>query len=131
MKLLTKQQILKLKKNGLPENRDKDHLPVVKLFTPDANATWLLTEIDHEEPSIAFGLCDLGLGFAELGSVSLDEIASLRGCLGLPVERDLHFVPTHPISVYTAAAQKAEHITQNVNLLNQAAAALKKSQFKL
>ena len=128
MKLLTKQQILKLQKNGLPQNRDKDHLPVVKLFTPDANATWLLTEIDHEEPSIAFGLCDLGLGFAELGSVSLDEIASLRGRLGLPVERDMHFEAKHPISVYAEAAFRAERITENAELLTQAAAALKKSQ---
>lgn len=128
MKLLTKQQILKLQKNGLPQNRDKDHLPVVKLFTPDANATWLLTEIDHEEPSIAFGLCDLGLGFAELGSVSLDEIASLRGRLGLPVERDMHFEAKHPISVYAEAAFRAERITENAELLAQAAAALKKNQ---
>jgi hypothetical protein len=36
--------------------------PCRKLFTPDANATWLLTEIDPEEPDRAFGLCDLGLG---------------------------------------------------------------------
>jgi len=29
-----------------------DFYPVVKLFTPDANATWLLTEIDPEEEDI-------------------------------------------------------------------------------
>ena len=59
----------------------------MKLFTPDAGATWLLTEIDLKDPDIAFGLCDLGLGYPELGSVSLSEIAALRGKLGLPVER--------------------------------------------
>ena len=62
MKLLTNQQIEKLKENGQPENRDKDHFPVVKLFTPDAQATWLLSEIDYQESNIAFGLSDLGLG---------------------------------------------------------------------
>jgi Protein of unknown function (DUF2958) len=36
-----------------------DFRPVVKLFTPDANCTWLLSEIDPENPDIAFGLCDL------------------------------------------------------------------------
>jgi Protein of unknown function (DUF2958) len=36
---------------------DIDPIPVVKLFTPDANATWLLTELDPERPTIAFGLC--------------------------------------------------------------------------
>ena len=39
----------------------------MKLFTPDANATWLLTELDPVEPDRAFGLCDLGLGYPELG----------------------------------------------------------------
>ncbi|WP_439331030.1 DUF2958 domain-containing protein [Mesorhizobium carmichaelinearum] len=34
---------------------------MVKLFTRDAGATWLLTEIDPDDPDHAFGLCDLGL----------------------------------------------------------------------
>lgn len=40
-----------------------DPIPVVKLFTPDAGATWLLTEVDPEDHGSAFGLCNLGLGF--------------------------------------------------------------------
>jgi Protein of unknown function (DUF2958) len=68
-----------------------DHRPVVKLFTPDVACTWLLTEIDPDAPDIAFGLCDLGMGFQEIGSVSLSEIDGLRGRLGLPVDRDLHW----------------------------------------
>ena len=39
-------------------------------FTPDAGATWLLTEIDPDDHDHAFGLCDLGQGFPELGYVS-------------------------------------------------------------
>ena len=31
-----------------------DPPPVVKLFTPDAGATWLLTELDPEDPDRAF-----------------------------------------------------------------------------
>ncbi|MDQ7958963.1 MAG: DUF2958 domain-containing protein [Pseudomonadota bacterium] len=87
-----------------------DPLPVVKLFTPDAGATWLLTEIDPESPSIAFGLCDLGLGFPELGCVSLDELASVRGMLRLPIERDIGFKATQPLSVYATAARSAGRI---------------------
>lgn len=34
-----------------------DFYPVVKLFTPDATCTWLLTEIDPDDPDLAFGLC--------------------------------------------------------------------------
>ena len=73
------------------EQPDIDFKPVVKLFTPDAQCTWLLTELGRDD--IAFGLCDLGLGCPELGYVSLAEISSVRGQLGLPVERDLHFRP--------------------------------------
>ena len=84
---------------------DLDPLPVVKLFTPDANATWLLTELDPDDPGIAFGLCDLGLGEPELGFVSLAELASVRGLLGLPIERDEHFRPDRPLSAYAAEAR--------------------------
>ena len=41
---------------------EPDFVPVVKFFTPDAGCTWLLTELEPEEPDIAFGLCDLGVG---------------------------------------------------------------------
>ena len=87
-----------------------DFYPVVKLFTPDAGCTWLLTEIDPENPDIAFGLCDLGMGFPELGSVSLAEIAALRGGLGLPVERDLTFKPAKKLSEYADEARRLERI---------------------
>jgi hypothetical protein len=40
---------------------------VVKLFTPDAQCTWLLTELGNDD--IAYGLCDLGMGTPELGLV--------------------------------------------------------------
>jgi Protein of unknown function (DUF2958) len=82
---------------------DIDFKPVVKLFTPDAQCTWLLTELGNDD--IAFGLCDLGMGEPELGYVSLVELASVRGKLGLPVERDMHFEADKPISLYAAEAR--------------------------
>ena len=49
MKLLTAAQRIQMLKNGqVSREREIDHRPVVKLFTPDANATWLLTELDQE-----------------------------------------------------------------------------------
>lgn len=89
---------------------ERDHKPVVKLFTPDAAATWLLTECDPDEPDRLFGLCDLGLGCPELGFVSLEEIVNIRGRLGLPVERDLHFVADKPLSEYAESARSAGRI---------------------
>ena len=130
MILFTKPQQAKLLANGtataaaLAAGREPpDHRPVVKLFTPDAPATWLLTEIDPEEPDIAFGLCDLGMQCAELGSVSLAELRALRGRLGLPVERDRHFEATHPLSVYARAGVIWDAIVTDTARLEQAAAA--------
>ena len=62
MKLITKTQFERMQQNGIrsQEDPDFDPEPVVKLFTPDANATWLLTELDPDDPDLAFGLCDIG-----------------------------------------------------------------------
>jgi Protein of unknown function (DUF2958) len=112
MNLLTKADLLTLTRNGqsAAKNPAYDPKPVVKLFTPDANATWLLAWIDSDDADIAFGLCDLGLGFPELGTVRLSEIAAVRGQLGLPVERDRHWTPKHSLSFYAAKAREAERI---------------------
>ncbi|WP_430515913.1 DUF2958 domain-containing protein [Mesorhizobium loti] len=48
----------------------------------------------------------MGLGCPELGSVSLAELATVRGRLGLPVERDLHFRAAKPISEYATEAAR-------------------------
>ena len=117
MRLLTSSLQLQLLRNGRLSAQCSrngrtapDFLPVVKLFTPDAACTWLLTELDPDDQDIAFGLCDLGLGFPELGCVRISELASVRGSLGLPVERDLHFSPVGTISVYADEARAAGRI---------------------
>jgi Protein of unknown function (DUF2958) len=66
-----------------------DFKPIIKFLTPDAQCTWLLTELGFDD--IAFGLCDLGPGCPEISFVSMREIRDARGPLGLPVERDEHF----------------------------------------
>ena len=100
--LLTAALRRQLLQNGHDSRRqpDFDPVPVVKLFTPDASATWLLTELNPDNPDLAFGLCDLGLGSPELGYVSLTEIASIRGRLGLPVERDRWFCSSEALTVH-------------------------------
>jgi hypothetical protein len=69
-------------------------IAVLKFFTPDSSWTWYLTEYDPES-RLAFGLV-IGQD-REFGNFSLIELEELRGPMGLPVERDLHFSPT-PIS---------------------------------
>jgi len=64
-------------------------LALVKYFTPDSDWTWYGSEFDGED--IFFGLVS---GFeVELGYFALSELEEVRGPLGLPVERDLHFEP--------------------------------------
>lgn len=58
-----------------------------------------MTELDPY-PTLAPGLCDLGQGYPELGSVSLAELEALRGPGGLTVERPLFFKPTRTLKAY-------------------------------
>ena len=116
MKLITDSLTEKLLANGRAQRAamDKgddalDFKPVVKLFTPDAQCTWLLTELDPDG-GLAFGLCDLGMGEPELGYVSLFELQSVRGQLGLPIERDLHFEADKAISAYAEEAHQLRRI---------------------
>lgn len=62
----------------------------VKLFL-DA-WTWYITELSIDG-DICFGYVISPFG-AELGYFSLNEIKSIKGSLGLGVERDLSFKPT-------------------------------------
>jgi hypothetical protein len=111
-------------------DEETDHVPVVKLFDPTGAATWLLTELDADGDTL-FGLCDLGFGCPELGSVSLAELQSIKGPLGLGIERDLYFEARFPLSVYAEAARIAGHITEAERLLRQAAANLFNSHSQL
>ncbi len=112
VQFITDEQRAQLLANGRQsiENPDFDPYPVVKLFTPDAGATWLLTEADPDDTTRCFGLCDLGQGFPELGWVDLTEIQAVRGPLGLPVERDLYFKADKPVSAYAREARMAGRI---------------------
>jgi len=83
----------KLKKalEKLPELYSTDgkrgDMPATYVFTPDAAATWVIWEYSQEE-GLGYGLCDLGMGYPEIGYVSAEELDNLRGKFGLPVEVD-------------------------------------------
>jgi hypothetical protein len=119
MKLITKEIERRLLENG--RRPDEDHRPVLKFFDPCGAATWLISQMDPDEPDILFALCDLGLGFPELGSVRLSELESVKGRLGLGIERDLYFEARYPLSVYAEAARLASAIVTATRLLDDAA----------
>jgi hypothetical protein len=95
--------------NGVETARGKeiDFHPVVKIFDPLGSAVWLLTEIDPADPNLAFGLCDLGFGFPELGYVNLDEMSAVRGSAGQSLRVDRDFRPGKRLSEY---ADEARHV---------------------
>jgi len=108
MMLFTAADRAKLLKQGAAQS--KDNKPVVKLFTPWGNATWLISEIDPQDPDQLFGLCDLGMGCPELGWLSLSEIQSVKGPFGLKIERDLHWSAKKTLVEYADEAREAGRI---------------------
>ena len=84
---------------------DFDPLPVVKLFTPDAHAIWLLAALDPVDGDTAWGLCDVGIGMPELNTVRLSDLASIVGPRDQPVLRDRYFRAMRSLSEYTQLAQ--------------------------
>ena len=57
-----------------------------------------------------FGLCDLGMGFPELGYVSLSEMESLKGPLGIGLERDKWFKTKKSLAEFTEEARENQRI---------------------
>lgn len=113
MPLLTDQQKQTMLRNGAANARRAasggeplDFTPVVKLFSPWGEAIWLLTELDPDDPDIAFGLCDLGTGFPELGRVRLSELEAVRGPLWLRIERDIAFEAAKTLQAYAEEARR-------------------------
>jgi len=87
MKLLTKEIEERFKKIGRQENVD-DPLIVAKFFDPTGSWTWYATEYDQDTKTF-FGLVD---GYEkELGYFSLEELESVKGPLGIGIERDRYF----------------------------------------
>jgi hypothetical protein len=98
--------------------QDGDHIPVLKLFNPAGPGTWLITEIGDDGDTL-FGLCDLDMGFPELGSVSLAELTSVKLPLGLTIERDGSFQGRVPISRWMEIARRTGSIREAESLVRQ------------
>jgi len=88
-KMLTKDLEKKLPRlYGTEKVPTNEKVVQVKFFCPWNQWTWYGVEYDPDE-RIFFGYV---VGFEkEWGYFSLDELESVRGPLGLKIERDLHF----------------------------------------
>lgn len=107
MTFLTEQQRTQMLANGAARATGQaiDPYPVVKLYTLDAPACWLLTELEADGDR-AYGLTDAGTGFPEVGHVSLSALGGVRGPRGMRIVADPHFRPRQPLSGYLADAQR-------------------------
>ena len=92
MKLLTKELEKKLPALYSQDGKGMDAICHAKFFHSCAHATWFVTEYSPED-RLFFGWAELHPGCGELGYVSLDELESVKGPLGLGIERDLNFSP--------------------------------------
>ena len=128
MELMTEE--LRAELLGNWDQPDSETSPALKIFNPAGAATWLIHSMDPKNEDILFGLCDLGMGFPELGYVSLSELQEVRIPLPampgvtqehLGLERDLYFEPQKTMEVYTEAARRNGEITETEELLEAAA----------
>ena len=120
MNLFTKAITSKLIKNGIERitTGNDDHKPVVKWFNPVGGGTWLITSLgvykdgsgEYVPDGTAYGLCDLGMGSAEIGSVSVEEISSVKLMMGLGIERDRYFKANKTLSGYADEARSEGRI---------------------
>ena len=93
MKIITKAIEAAFAKQGDTSQKSMADIKIVmKLFNPMGAGTWYIYEKLNEDHYMAF----VNLGdpdMAEIGTVSMDELLSFRGWLGLGLERDMHFDP--------------------------------------
>lgn len=106
--LMTDAQRSLLLKNGrvVAGGTRHDPLPVLRLYTPDAHATWLLAALDPVDGDTAYGLIDLGIGMPELGHVKLSDLSSIVGPRQQPVVQDRYFKAVRRLSEYLRLAQE-------------------------
>ena len=91
MKLLT-QELRRRLPALYGQEKTEDPTVHAKLFTPDSNWTWFVTEGSEEDGHFRFFGYVIGLE-EEWGYFLLSELESVRGPLSLPIERDIYFKP--------------------------------------
>ena len=98
MKLLPKEIREKLPALYSQDGKGGKAVVYAKYFTPSSSWTWLALEgepvLDDSGSEIDFQFFGLVDGFEkELGYFNLSELESVKGPMGLPIERDLYFQP--------------------------------------
>ena len=97
MKLLTKEIRKELPPLYAQDGKGGRAVAYVKFFTPSSSFTWWITEgspIMNDGVEVDFQFFGLVEGHCrELGYVNLSELQSVKGPMGLGIERDLYWQP--------------------------------------
>jgi hypothetical protein len=98
MKLLTQEIRRKLPPLYSQEGKGGKAIAHIKYFSPSSSWTWYILEgspiQDETGTEVNFHFFGLVEGHCkELGYVALSELESVRGPMGLPIERDLYWKP--------------------------------------
>lgn len=91
MKLTTKTLLRTIPKLYSSDMMGRDKRVHFKIFDPCGSGTWYIIEGEPEENDFRFFCLVTGLCEDELGYVMLSELESVRGKLGIGLERDLWF----------------------------------------
>lgn len=86
MQLLTKEVTTKLPFLYTQED-EEDPMVICKFFAVWSSWTWYAIEFDGQDTFFGYVAGD----FPELGYFSLSELQSLKGPMGLGIERDMYF----------------------------------------
>ena len=97
MKLLTQEIRKKLPPLYAQDGKGGMAVAHCKFFTPDSSFTWWISEgspIMDDGVEVDFQFFGLVEGHCkELGYVNLSQLESVKGPLGLPIERDMYWQP--------------------------------------
>ncbi|MBA7624554.1 hypothetical protein ES703_31963 [subsurface metagenome] len=106
MELMTKEIEVKAQAQ-FSKGSDMSQLVVAKFFDPTGSWTWYLMNQDPKDTDYLWGIVK---GFEiEVGSFSLAELSSVKGALGLGIERDKWFTPI-PAQEIWDRLNNGEHI---------------------
>ena len=106
MLLMTK-EITKKAQKQFSRGSDMAQNVVAKFFDPSGSWSWYLMNQDPDDPDYLWGI--VKGSEIEVGSFSLSELSTVKGALGIGMERDTGFTP-QPAKEILERLNAGEHI---------------------
>ncbi|GAA3913589.1 DUF2958 domain-containing protein [Chitinophaga oryziterrae] len=117
--LFTNTQYQQLLQNGSNKIKRWDLHPVAKLTMPGHAFSWLLTDIDPQDPNVGYGLYIEFDGFIAYGSVDLKELLTIKDEMGFGIENDPSFNAKFSLEVYKSAHWWHGHLVEDEEMLQR------------